>query len=460
MGQIISAFLAIFIGEQPKEDVKALVEDDRQHEENITVENNQGIPDIKEISDTDDKEQGINDDDLSFNFELKESKEEETVESVQKENFDNTLDLIKGADTEIDSDTNTTSQLFQPIQTADELLEKLLDDNELVDDEEEDQVAESETNGTIEEKTEFSTAIQEPNSSAVVPPRDFIDNMLEKIESDLHTKLEKDEKVAHNLLEQTQEYHTANDVSVAHESMFDGEYKTMDLIEEDIIENIPPSESYIDIENLKTGNQIPASSSSVFAQKEERIQNEPEGEPETIESHIETIEEPKSSFTLKISKQQEKGFIEEPDVNDNEKESIPNDSDHETENVDMSSPMAEIKAENDNTSQVTNEILNKQLFVESPEVAKHDTDMFNGDFSTKENNTSMEVHADINERSEDDLKDHAQNFTEAILEEAIKIEESRKATNDSGLISDLPEVEPLPPPKEMPVKESSFEIVG
>jgi len=180
MGQIISAFLAIFIGEQPKEDVKALVEDDRQHEENTTVENNQGTPDIRQVSDTDDKEQGINDDDLSFNFELKESKEEETVEGVQKENFDNTLDLIKGADTEIDSDTNTTSQLFQPIQTADELLEKLLDDNELVDDEEEDKLAESETNGTIEEKTEFLTAIQEPNSSAVVPPRDFIDNMLEK----------------------------------------------------------------------------------------------------------------------------------------------------------------------------------------------------------------------------------------------------------------------------------------
>ena len=72
----------------------------------------------------------------------------------------------------------------------------------------------------------------------------------------------------------------------------------------------------------------------------------------------------------------------------------------------------------------------------------------------------MEVHADLNDRSEEDLKDHAQNFTEAILEEAIKIEESRKSTNDSGLISDQPEIEQLPTPKENPVKESSFEVVG
>ena len=96
MGQIISAFLAIFIGEQPKEDVKALVEEDRQEE--IQVENDETTP-VGEGCDIGDKDPDVKDEDLSFNFEVKESKEEETGESVQKENFDNTLDLIKGVDT-------------------------------------------------------------------------------------------------------------------------------------------------------------------------------------------------------------------------------------------------------------------------------------------------------------------------------------------------------------------------
>ena len=58
---------------------------------------------------------------------------------------------------------------------------------------------------------------------------------------------------------------------MAYESMLDGEYKTMDLIEEDINENIPPSESYFDMKHLKNDDQIPASSSAVFAQKEEQV---------------------------------------------------------------------------------------------------------------------------------------------------------------------------------------------
>lgn len=229
----------------------------------------------------------------------------------------------------------------------------------------------------------------------------------------MHTQLEPVEKSTANLLENTQEwavskldntlklnfsnlstncsFHTANDASMAYESMLDGEYKTMDLIEEDINENIPPSESYIDINSLKTDSQIPASSSSVFPQNEEQVQKEPE-EP-TVVAQTESVEEPKSSFTLKISKKQEEEFIEEPDVLDtdresHEKESIPS-SDHEPEEVahdeklgvDMSSPIAEIKSENENIVQITNEILNKQLFVESPEVGQQE--FFKGDFSTE-----------------------------------------------------------------------------